>query len=42
MNEKYILEDRVIIPEEYLEMTEEELQKRISEQLVRDGKDNIN
>lgn len=38
MEEKYILEDKVVIPEEYLEMTEEELQKRIREQLAKDGK----
>lgn len=38
MEEKYILEDKIVIPEEYLEMTEEELQQRINEQLAEDGK----
>ena len=38
MEYKYILEDKTDIPGEYLEMTEEELQKRIDEQLARDGK----
>lgn len=38
MEEKYILEDKIDIPEEYLEMTEEELQQRINQQLAEDGK----
>lgn len=38
MEEKYILEDKIDILEEYLEMTEEELQQRINQQLVEDGK----
>ncbi len=38
MEEKYVLEDKVIIPKDYLEMTEEELQKKIDEQLAKDGK----
>lgn len=38
MEEKYVLEDKVIIPKDYLEMTEEELQKEIDEQLTKDGK----
>lgn len=38
MEEKYILEDKIDIPEEYLEMTEEELQQKINQQLTEDGK----
>ena len=38
MEEKYILEDKIDIPEEYLEMTEEELQQKINQQLAEDGK----
>lgn len=38
MEEKYVLEDKIIIPKDYLEMTEEELQKKIDEQLAKDGK----
>lgn len=38
MEEKYILEDKIDVPEEYLDMTEEELQQRIDKQLVEDGK----
>jgi hypothetical protein len=38
MEDKYILEDKIDIPEEYLEMTEEELQQRINQQLAEDGK----
>ena len=38
MEEKYILEDKIDVPEEYLEMTEEELQQRIDKQLAEDGK----
>lgn len=38
MEEKYILEDKIDIPEEYLEMTEEELQQKMNQQLTEDGK----
>lgn len=38
MEEKYALEDKITIPKDYLEMTEEELQQKIDEQLVKDGK----
>lgn len=38
MEEKYILEDKINIPDEYLELTEEELQQRINQQLSEDGK----
>lgn len=39
MENKYILEDKIEIPETYLEMTEE-LQIKIEEQLAKDGKIN--
>ena len=38
MEEKYVLEEKIIIPKDYLETTEEELQKKIDEQLIKDGK----
>lgn len=38
MEEKYVLEDKIIIPKDYLEMTEEELQKKIDELLAKEGK----